>query len=110
MTGSAAFRVLSRFVETMLTMIETCRQQRRNAFAFITAAVEARLAHKPAPLHCFPGCEQLPFALTNWYYSSNVRTLMSQFLSVNVNIAGQVSNFAASRQSIILLKWIYDEV
>jgi hypothetical protein len=35
---------------------------------------------------------------------------MSQFLSVNVNIAGQVSNFVASRQSIILLKWIYDEV
>ena len=53
MTGSAAFRVLSRFVETMLTMIETCRQQRRNAFAFITAAVEARLAHKPAPFIAF---------------------------------------------------------
>src|ERR1700677_2360184 len=29
----------SRFVETMLTVIETCRQQRRNAFAHITAAV-----------------------------------------------------------------------
>ena len=39
----------SRFVETMLTVIETCRQQRRNAFAFITAAVEAHLAHQPAP-------------------------------------------------------------
>jgi transposase len=38
----------SRFVETMLTVIETCRQQRRNAFAFITAAVEAHLAHQPA--------------------------------------------------------------
>jgi transposase len=39
----------SRFVETMLTVIETCRQQRRNAFAFVTNAVEAHLAHQPAP-------------------------------------------------------------
>lgn len=39
----------SRFVETMLTVIETCRQQRRNAFAFVTAAVEAHLAHQSAP-------------------------------------------------------------
>ena len=39
----------SRFVETMLTVIETCRQQRRNAFAFITAAVEAHLAHQSVP-------------------------------------------------------------
>jgi transposase len=39
----------SRFVETMLTVIETCRQQRRNAFAVVTAAIEAHLAHKPAP-------------------------------------------------------------
>jgi transposase len=39
----------SRFVETMLTVIETCRQQHRNAFAFITVAVEAHLAHNPAP-------------------------------------------------------------
>ena len=39
----------SRFVETMLTVIETCRQQRRNAFAFVTAAVEAHLAHHSAP-------------------------------------------------------------
>jgi transposase len=39
----------SRFVETMLTIIETCRQQRRNAFAFVTAAVESHLAHQPAP-------------------------------------------------------------
>jgi hypothetical protein len=39
----------SRFVETMLTMIETCRQQRRNAYIFITAAVESHLAHQPAP-------------------------------------------------------------
>jgi hypothetical protein len=39
----------SRFVETMLTVIESCRQQRRNAFAFITAAVEAHLAHQSTP-------------------------------------------------------------
>jgi len=39
----------SRFVETMLTVIETCRQQRRNAFAFVTEAVEAHLAHQSAP-------------------------------------------------------------
>jgi transposase len=39
----------SRFVETMLTVIETCRQQDRNAFAFLTAAVEAHLSHQPAP-------------------------------------------------------------
>ncbi len=39
----------SRFVETMLTVIETCRQQGRNVFAFLTNAVEAHLAHQPAP-------------------------------------------------------------
>ena len=39
----------SRFVETMLTVIETCRQQRRNVFSFLTAAVEAHLAHQPVP-------------------------------------------------------------
>jgi transposase len=39
----------SRFVETMLTVVETCRQQSRNAFAFITAAVQAHFAHQPAP-------------------------------------------------------------
>jgi transposase len=39
----------SRFAETMLTVIETCRQQRRNAFAYLTAAVKAHLAGQPAP-------------------------------------------------------------
>jgi len=39
----------SRFVETMLTVIETCRQQARNVFPFLTNAVEAHLAHQPAP-------------------------------------------------------------
>jgi hypothetical protein len=40
---------VNRYVETMLTVIETCRQQRRNAFAFITAAVESHLAHQSVP-------------------------------------------------------------
>jgi transposase len=40
----------SRFVETMLSVIETCRQQKRNVFAFVTAAVEAHFARRPAPL------------------------------------------------------------
>jgi transposase len=39
----------SRFVETMLTVIETCRQQGRNAFAFVASAVEAHLTHQAAP-------------------------------------------------------------
>jgi transposase len=39
----------SRFVETMLTVVETCRQQRRNALAFLAHAVQAHLAHQPAP-------------------------------------------------------------
>ena len=38
----------SRFVETMLTIIETCRQQRRNVFQFVTAAVQAHLAQHPS--------------------------------------------------------------
>lgn len=39
----------SRFVETMLTVVETCRQQHRNAFAFLTQTVAAHLAHQPVP-------------------------------------------------------------
>lgn len=39
----------SRFVERMLTAIETCRLQKRNIFQYLTAAVEAHLAHRPAP-------------------------------------------------------------
>lgn len=39
----------SRFVETLLTVVETCRQQSRNAFAFLTTAVEAHFAQRPAP-------------------------------------------------------------
>ena len=39
----------SRFVETLLTVIETCRQQHRPAFIFITEAIQRRLNHQPAP-------------------------------------------------------------
>ena len=39
----------SRFAETMLTVIETCRQQRRSAFEYLTAAIHSHLAHQPAP-------------------------------------------------------------
>jgi len=41
---------VSRYIETMLTVIEICRRQRRNAFSFLTQAVAAHLAHTPAPL------------------------------------------------------------
>ena len=40
----------SQFVETMLSVIETCRQQKRNVFAFVTAAAEAHFTRRPAPL------------------------------------------------------------
>ena len=39
----------SRFVERMLTAIETCRLQKRNIFEYLTAAVEAHLARRNAP-------------------------------------------------------------
>jgi transposase len=39
----------SRFVETMLTVIETCRQQERNTFAFMADAVDAHFAGHAAP-------------------------------------------------------------
>jgi transposase len=39
----------SRFVETMLTTIETCRQQNRSIFDFVTQAVAAHFAGQPAP-------------------------------------------------------------
>jgi transposase len=38
----------SRFVETMLTVVETCRQQGRNAFAYLTDALEAHAARRNA--------------------------------------------------------------
>ena len=39
----------SRFVETMLTVIETPRQQSRDVLAYVTAAVEARFAQQSCP-------------------------------------------------------------
>jgi transposase len=39
----------SRFVERMLTAIETCRLQQRNIFEYLTAAIAADLAHQPVP-------------------------------------------------------------
>lgn len=39
----------SRFVETILTVIETCRQQSRAVFAYLTAAIEAHHAAKSTP-------------------------------------------------------------
>jgi len=42
-------RAGSRFVETMLTVIESCRQQSRNVFEYVTAAVQAHFADQPTP-------------------------------------------------------------
>lgn len=39
----------SRFVETMLTVVETCRQQQRNCFEFLIASLQAHFASQPAP-------------------------------------------------------------
>ena len=39
----------SRFVETMLTIVETCRQQSRSALEFLTTAIEAHHQNQPAP-------------------------------------------------------------
>lgn len=39
----------SRFVETILTVIETCHRQSRNSFQYLTAAMQAHFANQPAP-------------------------------------------------------------
>lgn len=39
----------SRFVERLLTVIETCRRQDRDVFAWLTQAVQAHLADRPTP-------------------------------------------------------------
>jgi transposase len=39
----------SRFVETILTVIETCRQQSRAVFHFLTTTLESTYAAKPPP-------------------------------------------------------------
>jgi transposase len=39
----------SRFVETILTVVETCHQQSRNSFEYLTAALQAHFAGQPPP-------------------------------------------------------------
>jgi transposase len=39
----------SRFVETILTVVETCRQQSRSVFDFVAQAVQAHFDGQPAP-------------------------------------------------------------
>lgn len=39
----------SRYLERILTVSETCRQQNRNAFEYLVAAVKAKYAGTPAP-------------------------------------------------------------
>jgi len=39
----------SRFVETILTVVETCHKQSRNSFQYLTATMQAHFAGQPAP-------------------------------------------------------------
>ncbi len=39
----------SRFVETILTVVETCRRQSRKSFEYLTAALQAHFAGQPTP-------------------------------------------------------------
>lgn len=39
----------SRFVETHLSVIETCRQQDWSVLEFVTTTIEARLQNEPGP-------------------------------------------------------------
>jgi transposase len=39
----------SRFVATILTVVETCRQQSRGVFDYLTTAIQAHFAHESAP-------------------------------------------------------------
>lgn len=39
----------SRFVETILTVVETCHRQSRNSFEYLTTAIQAHFAGQPAP-------------------------------------------------------------
>jgi transposase len=39
----------SRFVETILTVVETCHRQSRNSFRYLTTAIEAHFAGQSAP-------------------------------------------------------------
>ena len=39
----------SRFVETLLSVVETCRQQSRSVFEYLTTALEAHHTNQPVP-------------------------------------------------------------
>lgn len=39
----------SRFVETLLTTVETCRQEQRDPLQFLVDAVDARFHNRPQP-------------------------------------------------------------
>jgi transposase len=39
----------SRFVETILTVVETCHRQKRNSFEYLTTAMHAHFARQPIP-------------------------------------------------------------
>jgi hypothetical protein len=39
----------SPLIETMLTVIDTCHQQRRNVFTFLTDVMQAHFANQPTP-------------------------------------------------------------
>ncbi len=45
----------SRFVERMLTVVETCRLQRRNLYSFLKESVQGFLRGVPAPMLLVPG-------------------------------------------------------
>ncbi|QVL34819.1 transposase [Telmatocola sphagniphila] len=60
-TQSAAGR---RFLERMVTVIETCRQQKRNCLAFIKEAIPAHFNNK-TPAHSWPGRESVRAQVTN---------------------------------------------
>jgi transposase len=49
----------SRFVETILTVVETCHRQSRSSFEYLTAALHAHFAAQSAPSYS-PACERLP--------------------------------------------------
>ncbi|MEA1970766.1 MAG: IS66 family transposase, partial [Thermodesulfobacteriota bacterium] len=54
----------NRFVERMLTVTATCRQQDRNVLDYVTAAVEAKLNGTPAP-SLLPDRESMELALAS---------------------------------------------
>ena len=62
----------SRFVETMLTVVETCRQQDRNAIAFLTSRSKP-ISPTNLPHHYSPGCERLHMTIAAYGSATKVR-------------------------------------